>query len=296
MTASVFRRPGAAALLWIRREWRDLVPITLGAIVVSVSYMAFLLPNRFPASGLNGLAVLSTYVWDISPSWIVGLGNALLLVFAWKALSPSFVIKTIYAVGLMTVLLKVFQGMPYPHLEERLLVALLAGILNGIGGGLVFRHGGCLGGTDVLVMVLRDRFGIEVGTFSFLLSSSVFVVALPVVGLANVIYGGVVLYVTGLAIDGVLRSFDRRSQVILITAIPTQVAEFVMKELHRGVTRIAGVGAYTGQERPILLCYLGPRQVVELRRFLAAHDPKSFMALSEAAEVRGRGFKSWKGL
>ena len=296
MMTSAFRRPFASWLIWMRREWRDLVPITIGTIIVSVSYMAFLLPNRFPASGLNGLAVLSTYVWEWSPAWIVGVGNALLLTLAWKALSPGFVLKTVYAVGLMTVLLKVFQGMPYPHLEERLLVALLAGVLNGIGGGLVFRYGGSLGGTDILVMVLRDRFGIEVGTYSFLLSSSVFVVALPVVGLANVIYGGVVLYVTGLAIDAVLRSFDRRSQVILITAIPTQVAEFVMKELHRGVTRIPGVGAYTGQERPILLCYLNARQVVELRRYLLEHDPRSFMALSEAAEVRGRGFKSWKGL
>ena len=85
MMASAFRRPFASWLIWMRREWRDLVPITIGTIIVSVSYMAFLLPNRFPASGLNGLAVLSTYVWEWSPAWIVGVGNALLLTLAWKA-------------------------------------------------------------------------------------------------------------------------------------------------------------------------------------------------------------------
>jgi uncharacterized membrane-anchored protein YitT (DUF2179 family) len=41
---------------------------------------------------------------------------------------------------------------------------------------------------------------------------------------------------------------------------------------------------------------LEPRQVIPLKRFLAENDPKAFMSVSDASEVVGKGFKSWKSL
>jgi uncharacterized membrane-anchored protein YitT (DUF2179 family) len=283
-------------LALLRREWATLLLISLGSGVVAFGIMALTLPYRFPDSGVTGLAVLGTYVWNISPAWIVAVVNVGLLIWGWRELSPRFVGWTAYGVLLLTVLLKVFDGFPVPHFEDRLLVAILAGVVKGLGGGIVFRAGGSLGGTDVIVTALRKRYGVEVGMFTFYINIGILALSSFIVGIEGAVFGLVSVYTNGLVMDNVLRSFDRRRQVFVITNIPDEVSRFVLHELHRGVTRLEGRGGFSGQPRPVLLCVLSPRQTMELKRFLAEHDHRSFTIVSDASEVVGRGFKSWKGL
>ncbi len=282
--------------LWAKTNWRDLFIIALGTVMISLSYVLLIIPHTFPASGVNGLAVLTTYVWGISPGWVIGIGNGALLLWAWRELSPSFVVKTAFSVALMTVLLRALVILPVPAIKDSLLIVVFAGIINGLGSGLIFRAEACTGGTDVVAMVLRKRYGIELGIYSFLLSSSVLLLAVFVVGIEKSLYGGLLLYISGLMVDNTLRSFDRRKQILLITRYPDEISSFILHELHRGVTRLNGEGGFSKQPRPVLLTYLSPGQVVRLRRFVLSLDTNAFMSVSDASEVRGQGFKSWKGL
>lgn len=151
----------------VRRELPAFALVSFGTFLVSFGIMALTLPYRLPTSGVAGIAVLTNYAFGISPAWVVGVGNIILLTWGLKELSLRFVGWTVYAVALMTALLKVMEGMPHPQLNELLLVAILAGVIKGLGGGLVLRSGSSLGGTDIMVVVLRKRLGIEVGRFSF---------------------------------------------------------------------------------------------------------------------------------
>ena len=213
-----------------------------------------------PHLGVAGVAVLTNYAYGISPAWVVGVGNVILLAWGLKELSLRFVGWTVYAVALMTVLLKVMEGMPHPQLNELLLVAILSGVIKGLGGGLVLRSGSSLGGTDVLVVALRKRYGIEVGRFSFYINLVILGASVFIIGLEGAVYGLVSIFVNGLLTDNVLRSFDRRRQVIIISNHPGETADFITSELRRGVTILHGEGGFTHQERPALLCVLTPRQ------------------------------------
>jgi uncharacterized membrane-anchored protein YitT (DUF2179 family) len=258
--------------------------------------MSLIIPYRLPDSGVSGIAVLSNYAFGISPAWVVGVANIILLAWGMKELSVRFVGWTVYAVVLLTALLKLFEGIPYPHLDELLLVAILAGVVKGLGGGLVLRSGSSLGGTDILVVALRKRYGMEVGRFTFYINLVILGVSVFIVGLEGAIYGLVSIFVNGLVLDNVLRSFDRRRQVFVISNRPKEIADFIIRELHRGVTILHGEGGFTHEERSALLCVLTPRQTMDLKRFLSVNDPKAFMIVSDASEVLGRGFKSWTAL
>ena len=63
-----------------------------------------------------------------------------------------------------------------------------------------------------------------------------------------------------------------------------------MEELDRGVTELPGVGLYTGQSRPVLFCAVSKKQTVILRELVADIDPKAFLILTAAKEIRGEGF------
>ena len=277
----------------LKREFPTFVATSFGCFVVAFGIMALTVPYKFPDSGVSGIAVLSNYAFSISPAWVVGFTNAALLLWGLKELPKRFIVWTIYSVSLLTVLLKFFENIPHPDLNEMLLVAILAGVVKGLGGGLVIRSGSSLGGTDILMVAMRRRYGIEVGKFTFYINLFILSASIPLVGLEGALYGLVSIFCNGLVMDNVLRSFDKRRQVFVISSIPEIVSDFVMKELHRGVTLLNGEGGYTKEPRKIIFCLLTPRQSVELKRFLALNDPEAFMVISDATEVVGKGFKSW---
>ncbi|HOJ82858.1 MAG TPA: YitT family protein [Acetomicrobium flavidum] len=280
----------------LKQEKDSFITITFGTTISAIATLTLIMPYKFPDAGLTGLAVLSSYVFHISPSWLYAIGNAALLIWGWKELSPRFVVLTIYGVSLFSLLLKVLEFIPAPSLNDLFMIAVFAGVIKGIGGGLVFRSGASLGGTDIVVVALRNRYGIEVGKYSFYINLAVLLISVPIIGLERAIYGLVAIYISGIAIDGVLRSFDRRRQVFVISQKYEEVRDFVIKELGRGVTFLHGEGGFTGKSQKVIMCLLTPRQTMELKRFLAIADKSAFMVVTEASEVVGKGFKSWKEL
>ncbi len=167
-----------------------------------------LLPNRFPDLGVSGIAVLSNYVFGISPAWVILISNALLMAWAWKELSPRFVLWTAWAVVLFSLLLKAFEFVPVPLIGDKFMAAMVSGVIRGLGAGIVFRVGGSTGGLDIPGMALRKRYGIEMGQFSIYINTGILVLSFFVIGLEAAIYGAVGLYVFGIVLDNTTRAFS----------------------------------------------------------------------------------------
>lgn len=283
-------------LAFIDQNWAPALSMTIGSALVAAAIALFVIPARLPDSGVTGLAILIKYVWNIPASVGVWGLNALLFAYGWKVLPRRFLGWTFYAVVVFTLLLQVFSRLPAPPISDRFLLVVAAAALKGTGGAMVFNAGASLAGTDIIASALRRKRGMEIGKFTFYINVFIIGLSLPVVGLENMLYGLVLLYINGWFIDNGLKSFDMRKQVIVIASDPGEVKDYLMSELHRGATILKGEGAFTGQPKDVLLAVLTPRQVVELKRHLARTDPRAFVILSDASEVVGRGFKRWKAI
>ena len=64
----------------------------------------------------------------------------------------------------------------------------------------------------------------------------------------------------------------------------------MLAKLARGVTQLNGTGVYSGQDRPVLLCVVGRRQIIALKQIVAQIDPEAFVIVNDAREILGRGF------
>ncbi|MDR1648980.1 MAG: YitT family protein [Synergistaceae bacterium] len=284
-----------AFLKRVRDDWKAILVIILCNIVTAFAVINFTLPYRFPDMGVSGLAVLSNYLFGISPSWVIFSGNMLLLIWGWKNLNPRFLALTVCSIVVFSVFMPIFRMFPLPLPQDKFMATVITGVLKGASAGIIFNVGGSGGGTDIIAMVLRRRRGIEVGQFSIFVNLIILALSLGVVGLDSVVYGIVGLYIFGVTLDNVTHKFDRRKQAFIITNIPDEVSVFITSK-GKGVTRIEGRGAYTGQPRPMLISLLEPRHVLQLKKFLQEKDPKAFVSICDAAEVLGQGFKSWKSL
>ncbi len=284
-----------AVMQILKKEWKTFIVVILSNMIFAFAVSYFTLPYRFPDLGVSGLAVLSSYVFGISPSWIIFSGNIILLLWGRKNLNTRFLLLTFVSVVVFTVCIPVFKDIPLNLPDDKFMATVITGLLKGIAIGMLFNVGGSSGGLDIVAMVMRRRYGIEVGSFSIFINMFILALSVGVVGLDSVIYGAVGLYIYGVTLDNFTRSFDKRKQAFIITNIPDEVSIFITSK-GKGVTRIEGKGAYTGQSRPLLFSLLEPRQVVQLKQFLKEKDPQAFMSICDATEVVGRGFKSWKSL
>ncbi len=85
---------------------------------------------------------------------------------------------------------------------------------------------------------------------------------------------------------------DRRKQLVYIVSDRVQeVGRPLLQELDRGVTLIKGVGMYSGKEHGILMCVVTGRQADRLKEIVHRHDPRAFVVITGARDVRGEGFR-----
>ncbi|MBR0204707.1 MAG: YitT family protein [Synergistaceae bacterium] len=279
----------------VKEDWKAVAVIIFASSLQAFAVNYFTLHYKFPDLGVSGIAVLTNYMFGISPNWVILTGNILLLLWAYKDLNVRFLALTVTAITTFSIALSIFAEYPLPLPDDKFMATVIVGLLKGSAGGLMFNVGGSGGGTDIVAAAMRRRYGIEVGRFSIFVNFFILALSIGVVGLEAVVYGTVGLYVNGITVDNVSRSFDRRKQAIIITNIPDEVSKFI-NSYGKGVTRLEGRGGYTGQVRPVLLTLLEPRHVVLLKRFLKEHDQHAFVSISDASEVLGQGFKSWRSL
>jgi uncharacterized membrane protein len=83
----------------------------------------------------------------------------------------------------------------------------------------------------------------------------------------------------------------RQQLVLIITKESSAIAERIMRDVRRGVTKLVGQGMYTGESRDLLLCAVAPHQVLEVKAIVRALDRNAFVIVNPAEEVMGAGFE-----
>jgi uncharacterized membrane-anchored protein YitT (DUF2179 family) len=239
--------------LFVLSEWSTFVISTIGSLLYTIGVIGFTLPYRFPDAGVMGIAIILKYAIGLAPSITSLVANVFLLLWGGRELSKRFVAWTIYNVLLISFLLEALSFVQFPIVNDMFLVAIAGGIIKGVGGGMVFRTGVSMGGMDIVIAVLRKRYGIEVGRYSFYINMVILGVSMGIVGLEKMLYGFVASYVSGQTTDSVLSSFDKRRLVLIMAKDTQPVVKYISDELHRGSTVLYGEGGFSGEARPTIM-------------------------------------------
>ncbi len=278
-----------------RHGWRQILTdyalITLGALMNSIAYDLFYVPNRVVSGGIGGVGIIANHLLG----WPVGLVTLALnipLFVAGLRWGGGFTtgIRTIYAVTVMSLGIDLLAPYLPPVTRSPLLYIAYGGLLDGTGLALVLRAQGTTGGTDIVAQLLRRFTGLEIGRGMFIANAAIIAVAALVFGLERAMYGVMVAAVSAWTVDTVLGGGRQARQVLIISEKWEAIRDELLHELERGVTVITGRGGYTDEERIVLLCVVSPHEVAFVRRHVEEIDPAAFVIVSIATEVWGYGF------
>ncbi len=266
--------------------------ITLGALLVALAVRVFLVPNDVIVGGVTGVAqLLSTYLGTPVGGVVLAL-NVPLMILGWRRLGGFvFGVRTIYALVVMSVAIDALAPYARPVTSDPLLYSLYGGLLDGLGLGLILRARGTAGGTDIIARLVEAGTGVQPGRVLLVCDVLVFSAGLFAYGPEKVLYALLVAFVSSRTVDFVLSAGRGARQALIITDRPEGIMRALLYDLGRGVTRLEGVGGFTGTTHAILLCIINRSEVSALRAAVAAADPHAFVVISEANEVIGEGFR-----
>ncbi|SHK22153.1 Uncharacterized membrane-anchored protein YitT, contains DUF161 and DUF2179 domains [Desulfatibacillum alkenivorans DSM 16219] len=279
---------GGGAYAW---AWNVLL-ITVGSLVVAMGLKAIALPHNFVSGGIFGTALLFDYATGLlSPGYGYFLLNIPLFILGWLYVSRRFIFYTIYAVVVATL---AFEFMPWNfHIKQQIYAAIACGGINGAGCGLVLRSLGSNGGLDIMAVILNQKFNLGIGKFYFAFNLVLFSAASIFLDIDQVIASLIVVFVTSVVLDYVLSLFNQRKLVLIISEQNEQIAETVMS-LGLGATYLKGKGAYTGQEKDILMTITNNVRLKRLEEIVFCADPDAIFIVENTFNVLGSGFSKRK--
>ena len=269
--------------------------ITLGSLLYALAYNIFYAPNLVAMGGLTGLGqVLNALIPVLPVGTTVFVMNVPLFFLGWKFIGGHLLVSSLYAMTFSSFAIDVMDMIyQFPPMDT-MLAAIFGGALLGAGIGLVFAKGATTGGTDLIARLLKLKFAwLPMGTLVLIPDFIVIVLAAIAFGkVESALYGLVSLFITSKVMDMVLYGLDSSKVAYIISDSCKEITDAVIA-MDRGATILHGEGAYSGDEKKVLMVAFKQKEIVPLKEKVNEIDPHAFLIVCDAHEVLGEGFRTY---
>ena len=281
--SAIGRHPAAAERLFSYAQ------ILLGALIAGAAYPLFMTPNRIAPGGMTGIATILNHLFHWPVGTVSLILNLPLFLISYRAMGRVFAFRSLIATIFFTLFIDILPLQPMTN--DPLLGALYGGVMLGAGLGLIMRGGATSGGSDMIARMVHKRFQfISVGSFLFAIDFAVVVSAGFLIGTTEALYALINIFLSAKVMDVVIIGFSSNKACFVMSSRWKEISERIMREMDRGVTQLTARGAYTGTERPTLLCVISRSEIMAFKRILREEDENAFVIIVEAHEAIGDGF------
>ena len=279
---------------------RTLIYITIGATAFGTGVQGFIVPHQLLSGGISGLSLIIYYITQgvLSLGAINFLLNIPVLYAAWRWLGRWHLGVTLFGTLFMSVIINVLAPLSTLELTHNPIIGgILGGLFSGLGLGIVYRGGGNTGGIDPIALIIRNRFGLQIGSILFGINMMILVAGAIVINIEAAATTLISTYLSAMVTNKVITGFNQRKAMFIISYKPVTICNLIIEKLGRGATILNGEGAYTHKPKQVIMVVVSLLQVARLKAAVEAEDPTAFMVITDAAEVIGTGFsaKSTKG-
>lgn len=270
----------------------QLVCIILGNMIIAFSIAAFSIPNQFLVVGSTGMARVLEYFFSLPISLSIAIINVVMFFIGLYFLGKEFAVTTLISSFLFPALLDIFMNIEVlAHLtDDKLLAAILSGILPGAGLGLVIRVGASTGGFDIPPLIMKQKFRIPVSVSVYALSAAVLCAQVFFAEIQQVLYGIISILITSVVLDKVLVFGSGDVETFIISSKYKEINHMILKKLNKGSTLIPIQTGYAGEEWKAIICVMPARELSGFNREVLAIDSVAFIIINSMRDVRGKGF------
>ena len=277
----------------VLRALVDTCFFVVGSLFYSAGINIFAVPNNIAESGATGLAIAANYLFHVPVGIAVFVINVPLFVLAWVFLGKRFVGRTLWVVVILSATLDLTTLFYPKYTGDPILASLFCGVLTGIGLGLVMIRGATSGGTDIAGKIVRKFFPqVSLGA-AIAVSNTVVVLicALAFRSVESAMYAVIVIVLSGRVLDYIVYGLGRAKMLMIVTEKPQELSDAILQHVGRGVSILPVTGAYTGEQKSMLVVAIHRTDIPKIYKVLKTVDEHAFTIVTEAGEVLGQGFR-----
>ncbi len=280
-------RKVTAKALW------DILLITAGCVIFSFGINSIIVYQGLISGGVFGFGLLIYYDSHfLTPAIWYLIFNIPIFFLGWRTLSLRFIAFSLYGV------LITFLATSYIHwqapIHDPLLASVAAGVLCGVGFGIMLWSRGSDGGTTIIGIIMHVKWNLRVGQVSMGFNIILFAICLFTMDVEKVLYSMIFVFAYTTVADNMGAMFNQRKMVLIISERPEEIAREILTRLRRGVTLLEGRGAFTGRKREVILTVVHNYQTKRLEDLVYSLDSNAFVIIENTFNVLGTGFSKRK--
>ena len=296
----------------IKEILTDIVYLCISGLLFAIAYNMFFVPGAIFIGGAGGIATALNILFHIPTGTMIILINVPLVVLFMIFYGAKSAVKGIIGILVSSLFVDgtaildekfgIFSGAFPNGAENRLLCAILGGLVLGAAVAFMIARGYSTGGSDLIAFLVKIFlpnastpnviFGVEacvVLVASLITNDTISTIVM------SIFFSIICTFMQTNALSTINGGFDKTRVAYIFSDKYEELADAMMKDLKRGVTIIDGQGWYTKEDKKIIFCVVKKNEIFPLKTLVRHMDENAFMILSEATETIGRGFKAGVG-
>lgn len=272
----------------------DLLVDIIGTFLGGIATYNFAAAAALPVSGLNGIALILYHLFGLPIGATALAMNIPVVLVCARFLGKRMLVKSAKSLLIITIMIDYVCPLFPVYQGDKLLAAICAGAIGGVGYGMIYMRGSTVGGMDFVMMSIKAKKPyMSLGKITMILSSVVILAGVVIVSknIDALIYGILLAFITSAAMDRVMYGMNAGKMALIVTDYAQKVADAISEETHRGATFLSARGSYTGAEKHVVMVACSERQIYDIRTAAESVDPNTFMIILNSSEIYGVGFK-----
>lgn len=275
----------------------DLVQLVLGNAMSACAMACFALPYDMVVAGVTGVGRSAHHFFGFGVTPTVYAINIGLFVIGWILLGKKFAATIVTGTFLFPFFLGLFQNIDALHhlVDDPLMAAICAGIMDGVGIGMVIRMGGSTGGVDVPPIILNRKFGWKVAPVMSALDVCIFIIQIPMTNTNGIILGIFYTLIYSMVMNYILVMNQGGVQTMIFSKEKSRSINEKLLELGYGTTIFPAKGGYIQEDFEVISSVISSRNLNRVKRAVLNIDPTAFITISNVSEINGNGFTTMFG-
>lgn len=272
---------------------KDIVCVIIGGTFFGFGLNAFVLPHSFLTGGAGGIAIILNRFFGVPTGTGFFIINIPLFIAAAFIVGKRHTLRTVYSCFLFSSVIDVIAVfIKYQFTGDRLVCAIYGGIFMGLGLYIIMLRSIVTGGSDLAAYLIQQKHpAYSISTVIMAIDAVIVIFgAIIYKSVESALYSVLLIAVLTLTLNTLLRGRTSGTLYFIFTKTPEIVAEAILKNLDRGVTKITAEGGYTKKDTKMLMCAVGRRQSPLLKQIVFECDDSAFVVVAPADSVFGNGF------
>lgn len=262
--------------------------LILGCLLIALTFNIFCVPNKIVPGGLSGVGIIFDHLFEIKTSYVLLVGNVLLVTMGIICLGLKDTIPSIIGAVVYTLIMYLTECMNITiNLSSVFLNVITVGVLFGVGCTMVYLSGCSLGGLDIIGVIFNKKFGLTLGTSLFIVNGLVLVIGTFIFGIEALLISLIIRYIESKIIDTFLTGISDSKILFINTDKIEEITKYIIEEVESGVSEIKVTSGFKKQKNTILMCVVPTEKYLLLRAQIIQIDNDAFITVMDSYEVYG---------